>query len=121
MEYAKNTMNRATATPEQARRLARWGAAALSLVTLAAWAMQPALAADPNWMYRRSYFSHVLPSEAQANYPVPTSRSAYRVPMVQVYPGFSVQGAYRYDPVVINDGQASDVTIYRQFWAQYQP
>lgn len=114
-------MTSKTATPEKSRWLAQLGVAALVLVVVGGWMTHSATAADPNWVYRRSYFSHVLPPEIQANYPVPTSRAAYRVPMVQVYPGFSVQGAYRYNPIVINDGRANDVTIYRQFWVQFQP
>ena len=79
-------------------------------------AVRSASADDQGWMFRRSYFSHVLPPEIQARYPVPESRSAYRRPLVT--PGFGVRGSYRYNPIEIYDGRSTDVEIYRQFWFQ---
>jgi hypothetical protein len=79
----------------------------------------PASAGDPNWVFRRSYFSHVLPPEVQANYPVPVSRSAYRRPYL--YPGFAVKSTYRYNPIEIFDGRTTDLTIYRDFSIQFEP
>jgi hypothetical protein len=76
---------------------------------------------EQSWMYRRSYFSHVLPPQIQARYPVPESRSAYRRPYVNLSPGFGVRGSYRYNPIMIYDGQSTDVEIYRQFWFQTEP
>src|ERR1700680_3172175 len=78
--------------------------------------VRSATADDQGWMFRRSYFSHVLPPEIQARYPVPESRSAYRRPIVNLSPGFGVRGVYRYNPIEIYDGRSTDVTIYRQFW-----
>jgi hypothetical protein len=80
-----------------------------------------AAADDQGWMFRRSYFSHVLPPEIQARYPVPESRSAYRRPLVNLSPGFGVRGSYRYNPIEIYDGRSTDVEIYRQFWFQTEP
>ena len=80
-----------------------------------------ALADDQGWMFRRSYFSHVLPPEIQARYPVPESRSAYRRPLVNLSPGFGVRGSYRYNPIEIFDGRSTDIEIYRQFWFQTEP
>jgi hypothetical protein len=80
-----------------------------------------ARADDQGWMFRRSYFSHVLPPEIQARYPVPESRSAYRRPLVNLAPGFGVRGSYRYNPIEIYDGRSTDVEIYRQFWFQTEP
>lgn len=79
----------------------------------------PASAGDDTWIFRRSYFSHVLPPEVQARYPIPVSRSAYRLPLVDVYPGFSVQGVERYNTILLDHG--NDVMIYRQFWMQFKP
>src|SRR5579859_1952128 len=80
-----------------------------------------ASADDQGWMFRRSYFSHVLPPEIQARYPVPESRSAYRRPLVNLAPGFGVRGSYRYNPIEIFDGRSTDIEIYRQFWFQTEP
>ena len=80
-----------------------------------------ASADEQGWMFRRSYFSHVLPPQIQARYPVPESRSAYRRPYVNLSPGFGVRGSYRYNPIMIYDGQSTDVEIYRQFWFQTEP
>jgi hypothetical protein len=90
--------------------------AGLSLVPLSR-----ASAEDQGWMFRRSYFSHVLPPQIQARYPVPESRSAYRRPIVNLSPGFGVRGIYRYNPIEIYDGQSVDIEIYRQFWFQMEP
>ncbi len=83
---------------------------------LSVFGVRPVSADDNGWMYRRSYFSHVLPPAVQARYPIPVSRSAYRLPLVDVYPGISVQGVQRYDTILMDHG--NDVTIYRQFWIQ---
>jgi hypothetical protein len=84
-------------------------------------ATRPASADDQGWMFRHSYFSHVLPPEIQARYPVPESRSAYRRPIVNLAPGYGVRGVYRYNPIEIFDGRSTDVEIYRQFWFQTEP
>jgi hypothetical protein len=84
-------------------------------------AASTASADDQGWMFRRSYFSHVLPPEIQARYPVPESRSAYRRPLVNLNPGFAIRGSYRYNPIEIYDGRSTDVEIYRSFWFQTEP
>lgn len=89
-----------------------------ALVALCA---RPSLGDDSSWIYRRSYFSHNLPPSVQAQYPVPESRSAYRIPMVYESPGAGIQGVYRYNPIIMYDGRSSDVTVYRQNWFQLQP
>jgi hypothetical protein len=106
---------------EMIHRLARvcrvLGAAALLISLTAPWA-----SAGDDWVFRRSYFSHVLPPEVQARYPVPESRSAYRLPLVDLYPGIAVQGIYRYNTINIYDGAGSmDTTIYGQYWLQAKP
>jgi hypothetical protein len=91
------------------------------VIGLCQFASNRAAADDQGWMFRRSYFSHVLPPEIQARYPVPESRSAYRRPLVNLAPGFGVRGSYRYNTIEIFDGNSTDVEIYRQFWFQTEP
>jgi hypothetical protein len=96
--------------------------AALAVVSgICVCAANPAFADDQGWMFRRSYFSHVLPPQIQARYPVPESRSAYRRPLVNLSPGFGVRGSYRYNPIEIYDGRSTDIEIYRSFWFQTEP
>jgi hypothetical protein len=76
-------------------------------------------AGDDNWIYRRSYFSHVLPPEIQARYPIPVSRSAYRLPIVDMSPSFGAQGVERYNTIYLDHG--NDVMIYHSFWVQGRP
>jgi hypothetical protein len=100
----------------------RLGVTLLVAAGLSAIAASPAAADDDNWVFRRSYFSHVLPPEIQARYPVPESRSAYRLPLVDIYPGVSVQGVYRYNTIQLGNGpNGTDTTIYRQYWLQVKP
>jgi hypothetical protein len=91
----------------------------LVTVGLSAFVLAPASADDQGWMFRRSYFSHILPPEVQARYPIPVSRSAYRLPLVDTYPGFAVQGIQRWNTIQFDHG--TDTTIYRQFWIQAKP
>ena len=94
-----------------------FGVAALLVCLTAPWA-----SAGDNWVFRRSYFSHVLPPEVQARYPVPESRSAYRLPLMDINPSIAVQGIYRYNTISIYDGAGSyDTTIYGQYWLQAKP
>ena len=53
------------------------------------------------WMFRRSYYSHVLPPDVAANYPQPESRSAFRRAVPSPNPSFSVRGGYRYNTINI--------------------
>lgn len=100
----------------------RLGVTLLVAAGLSAIAASPASADDRGWIFRRSYFSHVLPPEIQARYPIPESRSAYRLPLVDIYPGVSVQGVQRYNTILLGNGQnGTDMTIYRQFWLQAKP
>jgi hypothetical protein len=100
---------------------ARLGVTLLVTAGLSAFSASPAWGGD-NWVFRRSYFSHVLPPEVQARYPVPESRSAYRLPLVDIYPGVSVQGVQRYNTIILGNGSnGTDYAIYRQFWMQVKP
>ena len=73
------------------------------------------------WMFRRSYFSHDVPPELAANYPVPVSYSAYRPAIVSPYPGFSVNGVSRFNRVLIQSGNSFDSTILRSNTVRFQP
>jgi hypothetical protein len=97
----------------------RLGVTLLVTAGLSAFATNRATAGDDNWVFRRSYFSHVLPPEVQARYPVPQSRSAYRLPLVDTYPNSSIQSVQRYNAILMDHG--NDVMIYRQFWLQVKP
>jgi len=103
----------------RSRLLARLCVAFVAAATLSGFASGSASAGDESWVFRRSYFSHVLPPAVQARYPIPESRSAYRLPLVDVYPGFSIQGVQRYNTILLDNG--NDVTLYRQFWFQAKP
>jgi hypothetical protein len=103
----------------RSRRSVRLCVTLLVTVGLSAFTLAPAAADDTGWVYRRSYFSHVLPPEVQARYPVPVSRSAYRLPLVDTYPGFAVQEVQRFNAIQFDHG--NDTTIYRQFWVQVKP
>jgi hypothetical protein len=100
----------------------RLGVTLLVTAGLSAFAVNSAAADDGSWVFRRSYFSHVLPPQVQARYPVPESRSAYRLPLVDIYPGVSVQGVQRYNTIILGNGtNGTDTTTYRQFWLQVKP
>ena len=83
-------------------------------------AMTQQVQAD-KWMFRRSYYSHVIPENMQHKYPRPVSRSAYRRPVVRHRPGFAIRGGYRYNSIILRSGGSSDVTIYRENWFDVRP
>jgi hypothetical protein len=101
--------------------ITRLAATLVVVVAMGESTIRSASADDRGWTFRRSYFSHVMPPEIQARYPVPESRSAYRRPLVNLSPGFGVRGSYRYNPIEIYDGRSMDVEIYRSFWFQTDP
>ena len=72
-----------------------------------------------DWMFRRSYFSH-LPANGQApNYPVPESLSAYRTAYYRN--GFGVSTGYRLNNYMIQNGPRVDHTFYREGWIEFYP
>lgn len=74
-----------------------------------------------DWMFRRSYFSHEIPPELAGRYPVPVSYSAYRPAVISPYPGFAVNGARRFNRVLIQSGNSLDYTILRSDSFRIQP
>ena len=73
------------------------------------------------WMFRRSYYSHVIPENMQHKYPRPVSRSAYRRPVVRHRSGFAIRGGYRFDRMILQSGNSTDVTVYRESWFDVRP
>ncbi len=88
--------------------------AALTVSVVAVCVAQEATAGD--WQFKRSYYTHQIPREFQAQFPPPPSRSAYRPAYMSPYPGFSLQGGYRINRIQINSGLSSDVTIQYESW-----
>jgi hypothetical protein len=99
-----------------------WSFARICVVLLAVWMVmrrEVCLAddSDSSWIFRRSYFSHIYPPEVQMRYPIPVSRSAYRLPLVNTTPNFGVRSTYRLDTINIR----GDMTLYEQFSTQVEP
>jgi len=69
-----------------------------------------------NWIFRRSYYSHQIPSQLQHKYPLPHSRSAYRPAVTGVRPGYAVRGGYRYNRILLRGNGSTDITVIREFW-----
>ena len=101
------------------RNRLRLTTALVSLFLLSS-AMTQHVQAD-KWMFRRSYYSHVIPENMQHKYPRPESRSAYRRPVVHHRPGFAIRGGYRYDRMFLRSGSSTDVTVYRENWFDFRP
>ncbi len=64
-----------------------------------------------DWMFRRSYYSHLAPGERPAPEDVPEIRSAYRRPYVQTQPGAAARRIYRFNRINIPNGNSFDSTI----------
>ena len=81
----------------------------------------PSTAKSEDWMYRRSYFSHMLPPGVPPEYPLPESRSAYRPAFYREALGGSVRSAYRINNYIIQNGPRSDRTFYREGYIEFNP
>ncbi len=73
------------------------------------------------WMFERSYFSHALPPEIQAQYPQPESRSAYRQAARGTTPGFATRGVARWKWTTMRSGRSFDTTLYRSNFVEGSP
>lgn len=73
--------------------------------------------ARADWMFRRSYSSH-LPLGVSTSEDVPESRAAYRHAVPQRGPGYQVRGGQRFNIYRLNSGQSWDTTIYREFFIE---
>jgi hypothetical protein len=78
-------------------------------------------AAAEDWMFRRSYHSHVFPPGHEPPGVLPESRSAYRTPVVRYHPGFSVRGGQRFNNYTLRSGHSTDWTIIRENWIEIRP
>jgi|GEM_PF-6523768 len=72
-----------------------------------------------DWMFRRSYFSHVAATELPPDYPQPFSRSAYRI--ARYREGFGVSTGFRVNNFVIQNGNRIDRTFYTEGWVEFPP
>ena len=73
------------------------------------------------WMFERSYFSHAIPTEMQAQYPQPVSRSAYRQAARGTTPGFATRGVQRWKWTTMRSGRSFDTTLYRSTFVEGSP
>ena len=80
----------------------------------------PAARAE-DWTFKRSYYSHDLPQGVQPNYPLPVSRSAYRPAYYREAFGLSIRSAYRTNNYVIQNGNRTDRTYYREGYVEINP
>jgi hypothetical protein len=74
-----------------------------------------------DWIFRPSFYSHQPNPALEAIAPRPLSRSAYRLPVIGMNPGFAIRGGYRYNRMAIQSGNSYDVTIFRNDWLEVTP
>lgn len=86
------------------------------MLLMGMWGMTSSASAE-DWMFRRSYYSHVLPEGLPPNYPQPVSRSAYRI--ARYREGFGVSTGFRVNNYVIQNGNRVDHTFYREGWVEF--
>ena len=67
------------------------------------------------WLFRRSYYSH-NDSPGFNGGEVPVARSAYREAVAGGRGRFSIRGGYRYNSIVIPNGNGFDRTVIRENW-----
>ncbi len=72
-----------------------------------------------DWAFRRSYFSHISNADQLSDPSLPQSRSAYRLPIKNSGPGFWVRGGYRYDSIIIRNGNSTDRTYTTEGWVDF--
>lgn len=76
-------------------------------------------ASADDWMYRRSYYSH-MPAAGDAARRPPT-RSAYRPALRGSGFGFGARGGYRFNRVFLRSGQSTDLTVIQENWFDAVP
>lgn len=74
-----------------------------------------------DWMYRRSYYSHMPVDGRQPDHPLPDHRSAHRTAYYREAFGFSVRSAFRINNFVLQNGPRTDRTIYQESYIEFQP
>ncbi|MEX0725239.1 MAG: hypothetical protein WD065_03160 [Planctomycetaceae bacterium] len=88
---------------------------------LAGFSLAAGKAHAEDWMFRRSYYSHVVPGERPNPADVPEIRSAYRRAYVNTQPGFAVRGVYRINRINVWSGNSNDTTYVREGWFNERP
>lgn len=74
-----------------------------------------------DWAFRRSYHSHVLPPDHPQWDHMPVARSAYRVPVIQHYPGIAVRSQFRQNSILQRNGRSFDRTYQFEGYIQVRP
>lgn len=90
-------------------------------ISFAAVALPSSTTQAEDFVFRRSYYSHVANDGLDALAPSPNNRSAYRFPITSSGPGFAIRGGYRINRMAIQSGNSYDVTIFRQNWFEVTP
>ena len=87
------------------------------MILLTGFAGLPSNVFAEDWMFRRSYYSHVPPEPVPPGYPLAVSRSAYRGAYYRV--GFGINTSYRINNYLIQNGGRVDHTLYREGWIEF--
>lgn len=83
-------------------------------ICLAGLAFDAPAAQAENWMFRRSYYTHGTgPGILDDSAP---SRSEYREPWVGAHPRFAIRGGWRFNSYILQNGQSTDRTFFRENW-----
>lgn len=72
-----------------------------------------------DWMFRRSYFSHVQPPGAEQDPALPQSRSAYRTAYYR--PAIGFRSSFRINNNIIRNGARYDWTRQTEGWIEPLP
>lgn len=80
----------------------------------------PAVQAE-DWMFKRSYFSHLPPEGTPQEAWLPRSRSAYRTAYYQELPSLSFRSELRINNRVLQVGPSTDRSIQAEGFIQIQP
>jgi hypothetical protein len=81
----------------------------------------PNSASAEDWMYRRSYFSHVPVHPQAPVYPVPASRSAYRPAIDPAAHAIRFRSEWSWDQHIIQNGPRVERTWHQEGFLQFQP
>lgn len=80
---------------------------------------RPSQAED--WMYRRSYYSHVPANGMAPQHPLPESRSAYRTAYYLDRPTVAFSSGYRYNTNFLSVGGRTNRSWEVEGWVSYGP
>lgn len=74
-----------------------------------------------DWAFRRSYFTHQLSPEVAATVPMPTSRSAYRIPTRPYNTGGTVRWSWRSNHINLGSGSNRDSQFLWERSVEFRP